>query len=831
MKHASTLEDMKYSKSLQIVSHLTTSMSLNRKDIEEVFKFPYKLDEFQENAILAIRDNKNVLVTAHTSAGKSTVAEYTIAHAMRENKRVFYTSPIKALSNQKFGDFKKKFGKDVGILTGDIKVRPEAPLIVATTEIVNNFLYTNPDMFENVYAIILDEVHYIRDDERGHVWEEVITLCPEDVRLVMLSASIPGAQEFAKWVSCIKNKPCELVSTLYRPVPLSHYVHWGGESLKIMDNLGNMNEAHYRTLRENWVTYQKKHVREKSSRSKLLNEFLDNLEKQEYFPALFFMFSRKQCETLAKMVQKTYITGKQATESIHLFEYYVKKFLGERGLQHAQVNTLKSLISKGVGVHHSGLLPILKEILEILFEKGWIRIMFVTETFSVGINMPTKCVVFGQLSKFDGKEKRFVNPEEYCQMSGRAGRRGKDTEGIVIYFPLPPYEMLSYYEIKDVFHGKHSGISSKFKMDPVILLRCFCLNRSPYDVLKSSLMAHESTQYSKGITIQLKNLTTQHTILQGQLQNTDDYITHNETFRQITRYDDQISLSGLRANSMKTITKKKQKLISSLPCNFKEDMEKIIRIEKEITKFKNELNELETFVETTVMWQMEILQKKNYLDNTSDIKKQLFDDFFKKKIDVLPPFCVTLRGRIAACFHECDAFIATEFLLDATHKFQDDEWDNTQELVKIWSILLGHFIEDTTFDENSIEYHSFISQNVHKDTSIQLKKYVETLKTSFSRLQNENCVQNENFELSPLHGCVTYLWITGESFENIQTIMGCEMYDGNFVRNMLKIYNICEEFESALDILQNHKLKIIVSQLQTQLIRDIVVCDSLYVAT
>ena len=284
MKHASTHEDIKYSKSSQIVkivSHLTTSMSLNRKDIEEVFKFPYKLDEFQEKAILAIRDNKNVLVTAHTSAGKSTVAEYTIAHAMRENKRVFYTSPIKALSNQKFGDFKKKFGKDVGILTGDIKVRPEAPLIVATTEIVNNFLYTNPDMFENVYAIILDEVHYIRDDERGHVWEEVITLCPKDVRLVMLYASIPGAQEFAKWVSSIKNKPCELVSTPYRPVPLSHYVHWGGESLKIMDNLGNMNEAHYRTLRENWVTYQKKHVREKSSRSKLLNEFLDNLEKKE----------------------------------------------------------------------------------------------------------------------------------------------------------------------------------------------------------------------------------------------------------------------------------------------------------------------------------------------------------------------------------------------------------------------------------------------------------------------------------------------------------------------------------------------------------------------
>ena len=176
--------------------------------IDDIIKFPYKLDTFQDKSIKCIRKGNNVLVTAHTSAGKSTVAEYAIAHARYLGKRILYTSPIKALSNQKYNDFQKKFGNHVGIMTGDIKVRPDAEILVATTEIVNNLLYLDASYFDDVYAIVLDEVHYIRDEDRGHVWEEVITLCPKHVILVMLSASIPGAEGFAKWVEKIKEKPC-----------------------------------------------------------------------------------------------------------------------------------------------------------------------------------------------------------------------------------------------------------------------------------------------------------------------------------------------------------------------------------------------------------------------------------------------------------------------------------------------------------------------------------------------------------------------------------------------------------------------------------------------
>ena len=181
--------------------------------IDDIIKFPYKLDTFQDKSIKCIRKGNNVLVTAHTSAGKSTVAEYAISHARYLGKRILYTSPIKALSNQKYNDFQKKFGNHVGIMTGDIKVRPDAEILVATTEIVNNLLYLDASYFDDVYAIVLDEVHYIRDEDRGHVWEEVITLCPKHVILVMLSASIPGAEGFAKWVEIFFLIRCELIST------------------------------------------------------------------------------------------------------------------------------------------------------------------------------------------------------------------------------------------------------------------------------------------------------------------------------------------------------------------------------------------------------------------------------------------------------------------------------------------------------------------------------------------------------------------------------------------------------------------------------------------
>ena len=417
---------------------------MNSDYINNVMSFPYKLDVFQIDAIDAILKGHNVLTLSHTGSGKSTIGEFSIANAIKNGKRAIYTTPIKALSNQKYGDFQKKFsGSCVGILTGDIKVNPDAQILVATQEIICNLLYTNIEYFEDVGTLVIDETHYLRDADRGTIYEQTIAMIPKSITLVMLSATLPGAQNLAKWVEDIKEKPCVMTSTNVRPVPLVHQVYWNGEYKQVLEGDHNFDEQAYKSMFNVWKDSKNVRLKDKPSDSTTLIKFLDNLSERELFPALFFQFSRKGCERLAKMIQRSWLDGKEQTQCINLFDFYVRKYLGEQGMQLSQVWMIRAMLSKGVAVHHSGLIPVLKEIIESIFDKGWIRVMFVTETFSVGINMPTKCVVFSELQKFDGKEQRCLLPAEYIQMAGRAGRRGKDTLGTVIYFPFPPKNMVT----------------------------------------------------------------------------------------------------------------------------------------------------------------------------------------------------------------------------------------------------------------------------------------------------------------------------------------------------------------------------------------------------
>lgn len=795
--------------------------------IDDIIKFPYKLDTFQDKSIKCIRKGNNVLVTAHTSAGKSTVAEYAIAHARYLGKRILYTSPIKALSNQKYNDFQKKFGNHVGIMTGDIKVRPDAEILVATTEIVNNLLYLDASYFDDVYAIVLDEVHYIRDEDRGHVWEEVITLCPKHVILVMLSASIPGAEGFAKWVEKIKEKPCELISTQYRPVPLIHNVYWNGVMEPIMDNTQHMFEKGYRTILEDWKNYSNMRIKDKPTRSRLLNDFVKDVEKKELFPALFFMFSRKNCEVLAKMVQDSYLEGKELTQSINLFEFYVKKYLGESGMQLSQVWMIRSLLLKGVCIHHSGLIPVLKEIIETLFDKGWIKVMFVTETFSVGINMPTKCVVFGELSKYDGKTKRLINPEEYCQMAGRAGRRGKDDKGTVIYFPLPPRDMLGYYEIHSVLKGTHSKVSSKFQMDPVLLLKCFAAEKSPYELLENSMMAHETTDYIKGLKIQNETLLQQNINAE---QSIHAYIAKNynnnikeikEKFITYTEYQEKLTKNP-KANAKKKILSNIYKLKNS---GLDDEMLKLFNLkketEKELSKNIKNSNEASDYIKDTLIWQIDVLKHHGYLHfNTNELETS-YKSFVASETKMLPPEAVSLKGRIASGINESDSFLTSEFMIHLS-EYPCDE--------NVWSAFIGTLIHDKSFDDTYNEPLEVLS-NVMKDNEFESFMIIyNKIKELHDLLDKEQRLRDPDYKLCPAFACYTYLWNMGKKYSDIQNILSWELYEGNFVRNMLKTYNILEELQNAAEILQLSDHLIMFNNIRTKIIRDIVLNDSLYVS-
>ena len=797
---------------------------------DDIIRFPYKLDEFQSKSIHAIRNDSHVLVTAHTSAGKSTVAEYAIAHARYYKKRVIYTSPIKALSNQKYSDFKKKYkgahgskGESVGIMTGDIKVCPDAPILVATTEIVNNLLYTNPDYFDDVFAIILDEVHYIRDPERGHVWEEVITLSPPHVLLVMLSASIPGALGFANWVETSKGKPCELISTQYRPVPLLHHVYFEDTLKEIMDNKGNLFEKNFRYIYELWKKQQDVPVKNRPSRSRLLNNFIDDLGKRELFPALFFMFSRKKCEELALMIQKTYIDGKSLTDSINLFEYYVKKFLGEAGLQMKQVQMIRSMLLKGICVHHSGLIPVLKEIIETLFDKGWIKVMFVTETFSVGINMPTKCVVFGELTKFDGKGKRRLNADEYCQMAGRAGRRGKDTRGIVIYFPL--YDMIRFNEIQTIFQGKQASVTSKFYMDPVLLLRCFAIKKSPYDLLEKSLMAHETLEYIRGLDIQENKLSNE---LAHSNESINKYIINeygeNTCIREVEeRYKEYMIILNRLKIPMKANAKKK--VLSQLS-KFKDITDEIKNqyawredTSKSLLKLQKEKEEAKRYIKDTLEWQIKVLLETGYVHFLTEKHQEYYNKFLCNELQTLPPEVVTIKGKLASIINEADAFLVSEFMM-IENTLSDD----------VWGIIVGTLLSGENFEEVEQSPNTLFKEWLSPETYEELSSHLSSLDNVYERLANENRLRDTSFSLCKPFGCFTHLWLKGHSYTEITNILPWTMYEGNFVRNMLKVYNIIEELKNIADIQQKNKLVILLTEMRTKIIRDIVLCDSLYVS-
>ncbi|KAH3900580.1 probable ATP-dependent RNA helicase DOB1 [Saccharomycodes ludwigii] len=416
------------------------------KRVNEARTYPFTLDPFQDTAISCIDRNESVLVSAHTSAGKTVVAEYAIAQSLRDKQRVIYTSPIKALSNQKYRELLAEFG-DVGLMTGDITINPDAGCLVMTTEILRSMLYRGSEVMREVAWVIFDEVHYMRDKERGVVWEETIILLPDKVHYVFLSATIPNAMEFAEWICMIHSQPCHIVYTDFRPTPLQHYLfpaHGDGIYL-VVDEKSTFREENFQRA---MATISSGDDPADSKGSKSGKSFKGGASKgdakadiykivkmiwmKKYNPVIVFSFSKRDCEELALKMSKLDFNSDDEKDALTKIFNNAIDLLPEQDRELPQIKHILPLLRRGIGIHHSGLLPILKEVIEILFQEGFLKVLFATETFSIGLNMPAKTVVFTSVRKWDGKQFRWVSGGEYIQMSGRAGRRGLDDRGIVI---------------------------------------------------------------------------------------------------------------------------------------------------------------------------------------------------------------------------------------------------------------------------------------------------------------------------------------------------------------------------------------------------------------
>ena len=754
-------------------------------EVDHPFTFP--LDPFQKHAISAISKDENVLVTAKTGSGKTLVGEFQIHHSLKKGKRVFYTTPIKSLSNQKFHDLKQMF-PSVGIMTGDIKFAPQADVVIMTTEILRNLLFkhgtstesvgiTSELSLDNLDAVVFDEVHYINDKDRGKVWEECLTLLDPNVNLVLLSATIDKPERFASWIGETKQKPIHLISTEYRIVPL---VHTLSDKTVVMDSNGVFNkDAYIRWFnRQNEIEKEERihryAVRNREDGQDVVKRkdhntsFVDRMNKIipiMELPALFFVFSRKLCSEFASKVSSSLIDSSDTASVRHIVSFHLHRYPFLQTT--AQYNHLIPLLEKGVAYHHSGMIPVLKEIVEILFNRGFIKVLFATETFAVGINMPTKTVVFTSYRKIeDGSDiRRMLTTSEYTQMAGRAGRRGKDDKGVVMYLPISYPE--SALEVQTMMTGKQSELYSRMDFH--------------YSYVLSSLQSGKDIQSdSYWMTERRKDIKMlENKIEEEKLNITKFSITEEADLQK--RYDLEkgfISAVNAEKKVYQAELSRWQNTHMHPSWNFLYmQFKNNITIRKQIDFLTECISELSDF-EKVIRQREEVLRKNGYLDGN----------------------ILTQKGVLASEIHEGHPLIMSEVFVNKTiHEASQND------IIRCLSV----FLESPRTDE-------YIPRITFHET-------VDSI--------SQKIADSEEFKSEPSYWEFTSYWadVVSEWIDGNDHV--CDQYQieqGNFIRAMLKLGNIIDEWISMSTLSQDVEMVEKMIGARNKVVRGIVVPDSLY---
>ena len=418
--------------------------NLHRLTNEFLGRYPFSMDDFQIQGCQALENGKSVLVAAPTGAGKTIVGEFAAFLAMESGKKCFYTTPIKALSNQKFQDLSAMFGEsNVGLLTGDTSINSEAPIVIMTTEVLRNMIYSASSTLTDLRYVVMDEVHYLADRFRGAVWEEILIHLPESIQVAALSATVSNAEEFGDWLQTVRGEMQVIVSES-RPVPLYQHVLFGNRLLDLFSSSTKVNPEILRLEKESLRAVRtkygnsggKKNWRDSSQITSTIKalgraEVIEKLDREGLLPAITFIFSRAQCDNAVKQCLAAGLRLTNAEERSQIREVISEKTksLPEDDLIVLGFHEWVDSLERGIASHHAGLLPAFKECVEELFQRGLIKAVFATETLALGINMPARTVVLEKLTKWNGESHVSVTPGEYTQLTGRAGRRGIDIEG------------------------------------------------------------------------------------------------------------------------------------------------------------------------------------------------------------------------------------------------------------------------------------------------------------------------------------------------------------------------------------------------------------------
>ena len=812
---------------------------------ETYFKsYEFELSDFQKYAIEAIVEGHHVLVTAHTGSGKTLPAEFALNYFVEKKKRLIYTSPIKALSNQKYSEFCRKYPHiSFGLMTGDIKINPDADVLIMTTEILMNSLFLqtmdqltnngldfNINIQDELAGVVFDEVHYINDVERGQTWEKTILMLPKHVQMIMLSATIDSPESFAEWAQRgDTSKEVYLASTDKRVVPLTHYgyltINEGAIKLikdksiqqdikknthkliKIQSDKGVFDEDGYTTLyrmnklfKERSIFPKKKHV---------LNNLALFLKNNEMLPAIGFIFSRKMVEICAMDITVSlleddskipYTVRKECDQIIRKLPNY-KEYL-----ELPEYDQLVSLLEKGVGIHHSGMIPILREIVEIMISKKYIKLLFATESFAIGLDCPIKTAIFTSIHKYDGRNERILMAHEYTQMAGRAGRRGIDKIGNVVHcnnlFSLP-----SKTEYAKLMNGKPQSLVSKFRISYSLILS---LLKSEQTLLDDYMKFVENSMMSSKIGLELEQsrksldeafaskarMEEQMKMLKTPDEILEQYMTISSTINGLKnkkRKEAERQLENMR-NEYRTLVN---------DVGYKESFTKLL---SDVEKQEEETQYFENYIQMAIKNVCDVLKNEDFIcvdENT---------------------YALTENGKIASDIAEIHPLIAVTMM-------KNSNWFDTmstEEIIGVLAVFTNVNVPKddrisipTSYNNNILKCLEFIQKEYDRFEDIEEVsniysgfQYFEALMYDMPDLVNGWCYCNNEQQ------CKYYLQ---------NNVAEKQISAGDFTKALLKISTIAKELAVVAEKMTQMECLQKLTNVDSKILKYITTAQSLYI--
>lgn len=736
------------------------------------YKFPFELDDFQKEACEHINNGKSVVVCAPTGAGKTVIAEHAIHRALEEGHRVFYTTPLKALSNQKYGDFSTKYGiNNVGLLTGDTSINRDAQIVVMTTEVFRNMLYgTNfgsvTENLKDVKYIILDEVHYMNDEQRGTVWEESIIYCPTNIQLVALSATVANAQQLTDWINTVHSRT-ELVNTDFRPVPLRFYYFDSSQPNTILPLLTPSGQLNSKIKPEKRQFHRRGGPKEQQRN--VVRDVVRNLHEKDMLPAIYFTFSRKKCdEQMEKCSKLVLVTPKEQKQIKEIVDEYLEEN------PYLCKNKHLEYILNGVASHHAGLLPGWKVLIEKLFQKGLIKVVFATETLAAGINMPARSTVISSISKRTDNGHRTLTASEFLQMSGRAGRRGMDEVG---YVTVVGTAFQTPEEVAELVLSDANPLESRFAPSYSMvlnLLQRFSLDESKELILKSfgyfsansrlTPLLHQQEENQKMI-IGLESFKCYHKLTNQDLfeynKIREIYVENRRIFKTIQKQE----RSKNRPLSQEAIefgrkTKEMLHKMHSYPCDncklFRKHTKEIEVLERYTIKQKKLAKDIER--EKDIFW-------NNFLSH-----RRVLTEFGYLKDDY-PTEKGVMTSQIRA---ENELFLAEIILSGVLEKL------TPAELASVVCAI-------TTEDLRAEIYPQIPISQATRKTLNQIKN----IKRNIDRVQKENDIETPMY-INSYYSSMIEMWVNGAEWESI--IDQVEMGEGDVVRIFKRTVDVLRQF-------------------------------------